>query len=166
MNKLNIISAFITGWNEKCGSWMFDPFNDYCYLFNFLSERTWAEARADCVNQGGDLLSITEPFEQAFVQGVLHDGPSTFECWMKQVLSFYFLCKLQKTAAENLSNYVKSKLKSIACLDAWLAPSTGSNHKIKHWMYFPASASGIQGPVVWMVVFCNVSPERCLFSTR
>ena len=61
---------FAAGWNEKCGSWMADPFNDYCYLFNYLSMRSWADARADCVNQGGDLLSITEPFEQGFVQGV------------------------------------------------------------------------------------------------
>ena len=57
------------GWNDKCGSWTADPFNDYCYLFNYLSMRTWAEAQADCVNQGGDLLSITDPFEQAFLQG-------------------------------------------------------------------------------------------------
>ncbi|KAF3849178.1 hypothetical protein F7725_015675 [Dissostichus mawsoni] len=57
------------GWNPKCGSWMSDPFNDYCYLVNYLSTRMWAEARADCVNQGGDLLSITDPFEQAFIQG-------------------------------------------------------------------------------------------------
>lgn len=62
--------AFVAGWNEKCGSWTSDPFNDYCYLFNYLSMRTWAEARADCVNQGGDLISITDPFEQAFIQGV------------------------------------------------------------------------------------------------
>ncbi|MEQ2275125.1 hypothetical protein XENORESO_021066 [Xenotaenia resolanae] len=48
------------GWNEKCGSWTSDPFNDYCYLFNYLSMRTWAEARADCVNQGGDLLSLIQ----------------------------------------------------------------------------------------------------------
>lgn len=62
--------VFVTGWNEKCGSWMSDPFNDYCYLFNYLSMRKWAEARADCVNQGGDLVSITDPFEQAFIQGM------------------------------------------------------------------------------------------------
>lgn len=61
--------VFVAGWNEKCGSWTSDPFNDYCYLFNYLSRRTWAEARADCVNQGGDLVSITDPFEQAFIQG-------------------------------------------------------------------------------------------------
>lgn len=61
---------FVTGWDPKCGSWMSDPFNDYCYLFNYLSMRSWAEARADCVNQGGDLLSITDPYEQAFIQGM------------------------------------------------------------------------------------------------
>lgn len=66
--------VFAAGWNPKCGAWMSDPFNDYCYLFNFLSMRTWAEARADCVNQGGDLVSITDPFEQAFI----HGGPYSF----------------------------------------------------------------------------------------
>ncbi|XP_041666073.1 macrophage mannose receptor 1 [Cheilinus undulatus] len=70
------------GWNVKCGSWMADPFNDYCYLFNYLSMRTWAEARADCLNQGGDLLSITDPFEQAFVQGVIQLSPTGIALWM------------------------------------------------------------------------------------
>lgn len=65
-----LLKLFVTGWNEKCGSWAADPFNDYCYLFNYLSLRTWAEARTDCMNQGGDLVSITDPFEQAFVQGL------------------------------------------------------------------------------------------------
>jgi len=62
--------VFAPGWNDKCGSWAADPFNDFCYLFNFISMRTWSEARADCVNQGGDLVSITDPFEQAFIQGI------------------------------------------------------------------------------------------------
>lgn len=66
---LTINSVFVVGWNTKCGYWTSDPYNDYCYLFNYLSMRTWAEARADCVNQGGDLISITDPFEQAFIQG-------------------------------------------------------------------------------------------------
>lgn len=61
--------VYFTGWNVKCGYWMSDPYNDYCYLFNQLSMRTWSEARADCLNQGGDLVSITDPFEQAFIQG-------------------------------------------------------------------------------------------------
>ncbi|RVE65935.1 hypothetical protein OJAV_G00121150 [Oryzias javanicus] len=70
------------GWNDKCGSWMFDPFNDFCYLFNYLSMRTWSEARADCLNQGGDLVSITEPFEQAFIQGVIQQSPTGISLWM------------------------------------------------------------------------------------
>lgn len=39
--------------------------------------RTWAEARADCVNQAGDLISITDPFEQAFIQGMTYIFYST-----------------------------------------------------------------------------------------
>ncbi|XP_026154124.1 macrophage mannose receptor 1 isoform X2 [Mastacembelus armatus] len=70
------------GWNDKCGSWTSDPFNDYCYLFNYLSLRTWAEARADCVNQGGDLVSITDPIEQAFIQGVIAQSPTGISLWM------------------------------------------------------------------------------------
>lgn len=70
------------GWNEKCGSWMSDPFNDYCYLFNSLSVRTWAEARADCLNQGGDLVSVTDPYEQAFVQGIIQQTPTGTSLWM------------------------------------------------------------------------------------
>ncbi|XP_024286595.1 macrophage mannose receptor 1 [Oncorhynchus tshawytscha] len=69
-------------WNEKCGSWMSDPFNDYCYLFNYLSMRKWADARADCVNQKGDLLSITEPFEQAFIQSKVQLIPTGVSVWM------------------------------------------------------------------------------------
>lgn len=65
---LSVHLSFV-GWDDKCGTWTSDPFNDYCYLFNYLSMRTWAEARADCVNQGGHLVSITDPFEQAFIQG-------------------------------------------------------------------------------------------------
>ncbi|TNN53351.1 Macrophage mannose receptor 1 [Liparis tanakae] len=74
------------GWNEKCGSWTADPFNDYCYLFNYLSMRPWAEARADCVNQGGDLVSINHPFEQAFIQGrpqsLIQLSPTGVSLWM------------------------------------------------------------------------------------
>ncbi|KAM8872531.1 uncharacterized protein ACB058_004460 isoform 1-T1 [Synchiropus picturatus] len=70
------------GWNEKCGAWASDPFNDYCYLFNYQSMRTWAEARADCVNQGGDLLSITDPVEQAFVHGMIQQSPVGISMWM------------------------------------------------------------------------------------
>ncbi|KAL4617320.1 macrophage mannose receptor 1-like [Arapaima gigas] len=70
------------GWNQKCGFWTPDPFNDYCYLFNDLSIRNWADARADCVNQGGDLLSITEPTEQVFIQAQIQAVPTGIAMWM------------------------------------------------------------------------------------
>ncbi|KAM6984695.1 C-type mannose receptor 2-like [Aplochiton taeniatus] len=70
------------GWNEKCGNWMADPFNDFCYLFNYQSPRKWAEARADCLNQGGDLLSITEIVEQGFIQSQVQLIPTGVSMWM------------------------------------------------------------------------------------
>ncbi|CAL9682123.1 unnamed protein product [Knipowitschia caucasica] len=70
------------GWNDKCGSWMADPFNDFCYLLNVLSLRTWAEARADCLHQGGDLVSITDPSEQGFIQAVIQQTPTGVSLWM------------------------------------------------------------------------------------
>ncbi|XP_076014518.1 uncharacterized protein LOC143007034 [Genypterus blacodes] len=70
------------GWNDKCGYWMSDAFNDYCYLVNYLSVRTWAEARADCVNQGGDLVSVTDPFEQAFLHAITQQIPTGISLWM------------------------------------------------------------------------------------
>ncbi|XP_058889912.1 macrophage mannose receptor 1-like [Acipenser ruthenus] len=70
------------GWTQKCGYWDSDPFNDYCYLFQSLSLKTWADARRDCQNQGGDLVSITEPFEQAFIQAKISTVPTGVALWM------------------------------------------------------------------------------------
>ncbi|XP_063066766.1 macrophage mannose receptor 1, partial [Engraulis encrasicolus] len=70
------------GWNEQCGTWVQDPFNDYCYLFSALSMRNWADARKDCVYQGGDLISITEPFEQGFIQAQVQVIPTGVSLWM------------------------------------------------------------------------------------
>ncbi|KAJ8338950.1 hypothetical protein SKAU_G00357360 [Synaphobranchus kaupii] len=70
------------GWNEKCGTWVSDPFNDYCYLFSYLSFRNWVDARTDCVNQGGDLISITEPFEQSFIQAQVQQIATGVAMWM------------------------------------------------------------------------------------
>lgn len=79
---------------------MSDPFNDYCYLFNYLSMRKWAEARADCVNQGGDLVSVTDPFEQAFIQGMTstaspHCSNSFFSC-ICTVFVYLFIYSVQQ----------------------------------------------------------------------
>ncbi|KAM9450976.1 lymphocyte antigen 75-like [Clarias gariepinus] len=70
------------GWNEKCGSWVPAPFNDYCYHIVPLSMRKWAEARADCVHQNGDLLSITETHEQSFIQAHIQSVPTGVSLWM------------------------------------------------------------------------------------
>uniref|UniRef100_A0A3Q2Z8D4 C-type lectin domain-containing protein n=1 Tax=Hippocampus comes TaxID=109280 RepID=A0A3Q2Z8D4_HIPCM len=47
-----------------------DRYSSNCYKVKSETAKswTWAEARADCVNQGGDLVSITDPYEQAFIQ--------------------------------------------------------------------------------------------------
>uniref|UniRef100_A0A7N8XMB0 C-type lectin domain-containing protein n=1 Tax=Mastacembelus armatus TaxID=205130 RepID=A0A7N8XMB0_9TELE len=67
------------GWNDKCGSWTSDPFNDYCYLFNYLSLRTWAEARADC-SQGK--LSCHEFSFCCCFPGVIAQSPTGISLWM------------------------------------------------------------------------------------
>ncbi|XP_049584847.1 secretory phospholipase A2 receptor-like [Syngnathus scovelli] len=58
------------GWSEKCGWWMDNPSTDFCYLLNYKSRKTWQEARDDCLGLGGDLLSITNSYEQNFIQGL------------------------------------------------------------------------------------------------
>ncbi|KAM9802748.1 secretory phospholipase A2 receptor-like isoform 2-T2 [Syngnathus typhle] len=58
------------GGSEKCGWWMDNPSNDFCYLPNYKSRKTWQEARDDCLGLGGDLLSITNSYEQNFIQGL------------------------------------------------------------------------------------------------
>ncbi|MGH0140650.1 UNVERIFIED_CONTAM: hypothetical protein FKN15_023262 [Acipenser sinensis] len=78
----NIQPTSRPGWTQKCGYWDSDPFNDYCYLFQSLSLKTWADARRDCQNQGGDLVSITEPFEQAFIQAKISTVPTGVALWM------------------------------------------------------------------------------------
>nr|XP_015217385.1 PREDICTED: macrophage mannose receptor 1-like [Lepisosteus oculatus] len=70
------------GWTEKCGSWVSNPFNEFCYLFQSLSMKTWADARSDCLNQRGDLVSITEPYEQAFIQDQIASVPTGAYLWM------------------------------------------------------------------------------------
>ncbi|XP_075954227.1 macrophage mannose receptor 1-like [Anarhichas minor] len=52
-------------YSRNRNSWQ--PFRGYCYLF--LTERTqWADASANCLKHGGNLVSIEDPSEQAFIQ--------------------------------------------------------------------------------------------------
>ncbi|XP_057709681.1 C-type mannose receptor 2-like [Corythoichthys intestinalis] len=69
------------GWNEKCGWWAENPFNNFCYLFNHLYPRTWAEARTDCVNQGGELLSIADHAEQLLVRVNIQASGTEISQW-------------------------------------------------------------------------------------
>ncbi|KAM9834490.1 lymphocyte antigen 75-like isoform 2-T2 [Syngnathus typhle] len=58
-------------WTDKCGWWLDDPFNDFCYLINRQPTETWQEAQNDCRRFGGNLLSITDFHEQIFVHSFI-----------------------------------------------------------------------------------------------
>ncbi|XP_037095133.1 uncharacterized protein LOC119115063 [Syngnathus acus] len=62
--------------SKKLDVWVDNPFNDFSYLLNHKSRKTWQEARDDCVGRGGDLLSITNSYEQNFIQGHQLTGAS------------------------------------------------------------------------------------------
>lgn len=53
--------------------------------------RTWAEARTDCINQGGDLVSITDPFEQGFIQGADSYIATNFDLLFVHFVMFLFV---------------------------------------------------------------------------
>ncbi|XP_061146123.1 macrophage mannose receptor 1-like [Syngnathus typhle] len=57
-------------WTEKCGWWLDNPSDDFCYRFNFQPAKTWQEAQADCKGRQGNLLSIANSEEQGFVRGI------------------------------------------------------------------------------------------------
>ncbi|XP_061134400.1 C-type mannose receptor 2-like [Syngnathus typhle] len=60
----------LQGWTDKCGWWLDNPSEDFCYLFNFQPTKTWQEAQADCKGRQGNLLSIADSEEQGFVRGI------------------------------------------------------------------------------------------------
>ncbi|XP_036451965.1 macrophage mannose receptor 1-like [Colossoma macropomum] len=56
--------------------WRKSPLTDVYYQLNEGSALTWYQARKSCQQQGGDLLSITEPHEQTFISGLTDNtGP-------------------------------------------------------------------------------------------
>ncbi|KAM9821496.1 C-type mannose receptor 2-like [Syngnathus typhle] len=72
----------LAGWSKKCGWWMDNPSDDFCYLINHNRAKTWQEARDDCVGLGGDLLSITHSDEQTFIQGLYARPLSSPTLWL------------------------------------------------------------------------------------
>ncbi|KAM9817781.1 secretory phospholipase A2 receptor-like isoform 5-T5 [Syngnathus typhle] len=75
-------STWGPGWSKKCGWWMDNPSNDFCYLINHNRAKTWQEARDNCVGLGGDLLSITHSDEQNFIQGLYARPLSSPTLWL------------------------------------------------------------------------------------
>uniref|UniRef100_F6TDB0 C-type lectin domain-containing protein n=1 Tax=Ciona intestinalis TaxID=7719 RepID=F6TDB0_CIOIN len=61
--------------------WFSDPESNQCYLVNALQLRTWFDARFACQYQGGDLVSINTPKEQAFLSRVVGEIPTVADLW-------------------------------------------------------------------------------------
>ena len=56
-------------WSSRCGiGWYLDAMMGNCYQIN-ADRKTWPDARAACLAQGGDLASISGLNEQGFVTG-------------------------------------------------------------------------------------------------
>ncbi|KAM9794512.1 uncharacterized protein LOC133163674 isoform X2 [Syngnathus typhle] len=70
------------GWSAKCGWWPDRFSSDFCYLIQRRPTKTWKEARDDCLRRGGDLLSITNSHEQAFIQSLYTFLPSSPSLWL------------------------------------------------------------------------------------
>lgn len=61
------VLRFFAGPLGQCGRWR--SFDGDCYHFMDWTPRSWAEGRAECINQGGDLASITDHAHMMFIQG-------------------------------------------------------------------------------------------------
>nr|XP_049594348.1 secretory phospholipase A2 receptor isoform X14 [Syngnathus scovelli] len=70
------------GWSGKCGWWLDRSSDDFCYLIQRRPTKTWQKARDDCLLRGGDLLSITDSHEQAFIQSLYTFLPSAPSLWL------------------------------------------------------------------------------------
>ncbi|KAH3841528.1 hypothetical protein DPMN_114994 [Dreissena polymorpha] len=56
--------------SPQCGTgWSYSSSDNNCYQVVLNRPKTWSAARADCIQQGGDLLSVPGRLEQNFVQG-------------------------------------------------------------------------------------------------
>ncbi|KAL4230751.1 hypothetical protein ACF0H5_011126 [Mactra antiquata] len=61
--------------SPMCGfNWVYSTSDNYCYQIVLGVPRTWNGARSYCQQNGGDLMSISGPTEQNFIQGILSTG--------------------------------------------------------------------------------------------
>lgn len=66
--------------SESTDHWSKNPVTEVFYQINSRSALTWHQARQSCQQQGSDLVSITEPHEQAYVTGLL--GQAQTKLWI------------------------------------------------------------------------------------
>ncbi|KAM9803539.1 macrophage mannose receptor 1-like [Syngnathus typhle] len=69
-------------WTDKCGWWLDNPYSDFCYLIDHQARRTWEQARTNCKDFGGDLLSIANAYEQAIVHVYIKAVASEPSLWL------------------------------------------------------------------------------------
>ncbi|KAM9809280.1 macrophage mannose receptor 1-like isoform 2-T4 [Syngnathus typhle] len=69
-------------WTQKCGWWLDNPTNDFCYLMIRQPTETWQEAQANCQRLQGNLLSITDSDEQSFVHGYIKGLTNASSLWL------------------------------------------------------------------------------------
>lgn len=56
------------------------PYGSNCYKLKADTMKSWLQARLDCVQEGGDLVSITSAAEEQYVTGIL--GTSQLDIWI------------------------------------------------------------------------------------
>lgn len=56
------------------------PYGSNCYKLKADTMKSWSQARHDCVQEGGDLVSITSAAEEQYVTGIL--GTSQLDIWI------------------------------------------------------------------------------------
>ncbi|XP_071126788.1 uncharacterized protein [Mytilus edulis] len=62
-------------YSYRCGpQWIYDSLDDYCYQFVLYHPKTFANAQWACQQMGSNLLSITGPREQRYIQAILNTG--------------------------------------------------------------------------------------------
>lgn len=63
---------------DLTGGW--SQYGSDCYKLKADTRKSWSEARYDCVQEGGDLVSVLSPHEEQYITALL--DPSYFDIWI------------------------------------------------------------------------------------
>ncbi|KAK3582967.1 hypothetical protein CHS0354_027082 [Potamilus streckersoni] len=75
-NSVTTLPTTTMAWDSRCGYlWETSAFEEFCYQINEF-QATWNDARMQCQQDGGDLLSITSQSEQSYIAGRLRSKMS------------------------------------------------------------------------------------------